>query len=442
MGEDTKKGFLRVGADFFGGPIDTLRDFLQNTPPTLLPPGPVRALAAVAGLPSQPILPKGDSRQTVGSSDWIADKTGIWGDSPEYQAARAAGNIGLMLSPLMLKAIQGYKPHPGDLNMWIGPKARDYDHIKAAKTAKDYERFLKLKGKRSTLSPNTEDVDEFNKLAFAGRRSIVEPASKKVLQFVPETANKLDEWTFDRLEPGKATLLKTIHKEPALENYPGLGETVVQNPGIPNFIAAFSHDPAQATAQTPHRLGHIYLNKEELLNYGNQFGPNGPEVARAFGSGVLRHETAHSLQRSEGLPPGGNPEMVRELGTDQRVTQAVLDKERHFNRAPAPDLRQALIERAKSQVGDRAMQDPEAVYKNLIGEKLSISSEHHHLPIERVAEIGVPKFSGGVVLDNGELFPVSLYIKGHIPPYNPATQPSPGLQPLTEALQRALAWRK
>lgn len=100
MDNDTLKGIQRVGADFFGGPIDAIHTAINPL------------------IPADWQVPL---KNTVGSSEWIADKFGIGGESPEYKKARATANLGLLavMGPGSMMAMRNAGPGVGALSSWL-----------------------------------------------------------------------------------------------------------------------------------------------------------------------------------------------------------------------------------------------------------------------------------------------------------------------------------
>lgn len=466
MSDDTKKGLLRVGADFFGGPVDLIYQILRSSQ---IPEGRTRDLLASRGLATKkpPTLPVEDPK-VLGSSEWIAAKTGLQGDSPEYRGARLAGNIGLMALPWAVDTIRNFNPRHGDLNMWIGPRAKDYDQPSASHLAEAYDRFMRRRERKSALGLTGEDVDAFNKLAFDKHKAIVEPASKKVLQFRPDTVQAADPHHFMKMNDlDQRKLLKDLYPDPNLDQYPGLKMTMVERTDAPNYRGSFSPDSTLARGPYPHRQGTMELNTGDALERADAAGNVGLEKLKAatnLAGRTLRHEIGHSIQASEGLPQGGNSELLRRLGEQQLRKQELLDEQRSLGAAPLPaTVTDSLKELALAKAAERAVNDPYAAYEALIGERLSRSAEVHHLkpvvspdvgviPFDPIRELGVPRFNNSLVIDQGELVPISQYVRGLRPTfigspsgYSPsaaATPPAPENSGfLTEALAQLLKKR-
>lgn len=444
MSDDTKKGLLRVGADFFGGPVDLSLTALQGMPRNLLPPTPVAQLIARAlGLPGGTVLPqepKEDPRY-FGSSEHIASLTGLQGDSPDYRAARLVGNLGLMALPWAVDTVRNFNPRHGDLNMWIGPRAKDYDQPSASHLAEAYDRFMRRRERKSALGLTGEDVDAFNKLAFDKHKAIVEPASKKVLQFRPDTIQAADQHHFMKMHDlDQPKLLQELYPDQNLLQYPGLRMTMVERTDAPNYRGSFSPDPTLPGGPYPHRQGTMELNTGDALERADAAGNVGLEKLKAatnLAGQTLRHEIGHSIQASEGLPQGGNSELLRRLGEQQLRKQELLNEQRGFGAAPLPaTVTDSLKERALVKAAERAVNDPYAAYEALVGERLSRSAEVHHLKpkppqetggllYDPIREFGVPRFANSLVIDQGELVPISQYVRGFRPPFtlqNPTDQ--------------------
>jgi hypothetical protein len=431
MNEEQKRGLLRVGADFFGGPVDLVYQILRNLQ---VPEGKTRDLLASHGLATEkpPALPVEDPK-VLGSSEWIAAKTGLQGDSPEYRGARLAGNIGLMALPWAVDTVRNFNPRHGDLNMWIGPRAKDYDHPDAYHLAEAYERFMRRRERKSALGLTGEDVDAFNKLAFDKHKAIVEPASKKVLQFRPDTVQTADPHHFMKMNDlDQRKLLKDLYPDPNLDQYPGLKMTMVERTDAPNYRGSFSPDPTLPGGPYPHRQGTMELNTGDALTTAEAAGNVGLEKLKAatnLAGRTLRHEIGHSIQASEGLPQGGNSELLRRLGEQQLRRQELLDEQRSWGAAPLPaTVTDSLKELALAKAAERAVNDPYAAYEALVGERLSRSAEVHHLkpvptqevgvlPFDPVREQGVPRFANSLVIDQGELVPISQYVRGLRPTF-------------------------
>ena len=431
MNEEQKRGLLRVGADFFGGPVDLIYQILRSSQ---VPEGKTRDLLASRGLATEkpPALPVEDPK-VLGSSEWIAAKTGLQGDSPEYRGARLAGNIGLMALPAAISAIKNFNPHHGDLRMWIGPRAKDYDRATEYHLAEAYDRFMRRRERKSALGLTGEDVDAFNKLAFDKHKAIVEPASKKVLQFRPDTVQAADPHHFMKMNDlDQRKLLKDLYPDPNLDQYPGLKMTLVERTDAPNYRGSFSPDPTLPGGPYPHRQGTMELNTGDALTTAEAAGNVGLEKLKAatnLAGRTLRHEIGHSIQSSEGLPQGGNSELIRRLGEQQLRRQELLDEQRSFGAAPLPaTVTDSLKELALAKAAERAVNDPYAAYEALVGERLSRSAEVHHLkpvptqeagvlPFDPVREQGVPRFANSLVIDQGELVPISQYVRGLRPTF-------------------------
>lgn len=431
MNEEQKRGLLRVGADFFGGPVDLVYQILRNLQ---VPEGKTRELLASHGLATEkpPVLPVEDPK-VLGSSEWIAAKTGLQGDSPEYRGARLAGNIGLMALPWAVDTVRNFNPRHGDLNMWIGPRAKDYDRATEYHLAEAYDRFMRRRERKSALGLTGEDVDAFNKLAFDKHKAIVEPASKKVLQFRPDTVQVADPHHFMKMNDlDQRKLLKDLYPDPNLDQYPGLKMTLVERTDAPNYRGSFSPDPTLPGGPYPHRQGTMELNTGDALTTAEAAGNVGLEKLKAatnLAGRTLRHEIGHSIQASEGLPQGGNSELLRRLGEQQLRRQELLDEQRSFGAAPLPaTVTDSLKELALAKAAERAVNDPYAAYEALVGERLSRSAEVHHLkpvptqeagvlPFDPVREQGVPRFANSLVIDQGELVPISQYVRGLRPTF-------------------------
>lgn len=414
MSNDTKKGLLRVGADFFGGPVDTVVSLLnQLSPPT---GGGARKLAAKAGL-MEAERGQLDPNQMVGSSDYIATKTGIQGDSPEYHKARMAGNLGLMLAPWAVKTVKEFNPRQGDLNMWIGPKARSYDRDKADDTFRNFKQSFSGKLKAT-------EIDDFNEAELHRTQSIIDPYTKKVLQYKPDLTMITPEMESNLIaqafQPGhqERPLHSILKHEGNLGEYPGLAQMPVELRNDPRGSLG-SFDP---------------MDKKIILN-----------PAAASGTGimpgdgidqVLRHEITHAIQAAEGLPGGASPSRVAHLARLMRdeLEFAGVD----LNAAPSnPYI--SLIRMAE--------RDPHDLYKRVAGERLADNAMTHNQTF--VTSLPAPpRFSGSVALDGKALVPISEYLEpGRGPFYRTPgdfTQPSSAGQSsaLTEALQRALAQRR
>lgn len=431
MSDDTKKGLLRVGADFFGGPVDLIYQILRSSQ---VPEGRTRDLLASRGLATKkpPTLPVEDPK-VLGSSEWIAAKTGLQGDSPEYRAARLAGNLGLMALPWAVDTVRNFNPRHGDLNMWIGPRAKDYDQPSASHLAEAYDRFMRRRERKSALGLTGEDVDAFNKLAFDKHKAIVEPASKKVLQFRPDTVQAADPHHFMKMNDlDQRKLLKDLYPDPNLDQYPGLKMTMIERTDAPNYRGSFSPDSTLARGPYPHRQGTMELNTGDALERADAAGNVGLEKLKAatnLAGRTLRHEIGHSIQASEGLPQGGNSELLRRLGEQQLRKQELLDEQRSLGAAPLPaTVTDSLKELALAKAAERAVNDPYAAYEALIGERLSRSAEVHHLKpkspqetggllYDPIREFGVPRFNNSLVIDQGELVPISQYVRGLRPTF-------------------------
>lgn len=416
MSDDTKKGLLRVGADFFGGPVDTVVSLLnQLSPPT---GGGARRLASRAGLMAEE-QGQLDSKQMVGSSDFIAEKAGIQGDSPEYQRARMAGNLGLMLTPWAVKTVKEFNPRQGDLNMWIGPKARTYDKDKADDTFRNFKQSFSGQLKAS-------EIDDFNEAELIRNHSIVDPYTKKVLQYRPDLtilsdadANNLISYTFknDGLEVPLHAILK---KEGNLGEYPGLAQMGVQLSADPSSPLG-SFDP---------------ISKKFTLN-PVRASSTIPYMPGAGIDQTLRHEITHAVQQAEGLPSGGNPDRVRFLAGLMRDEL----------KAAGVDL-DLMGGDPFVRIVNQAENDPFRVYKRIAGEVLADNAMNHYPMFNSTPTPLAPKFSSSVALDGSAIVPVSEYLApGRGPFYRTPgdlTQSSSAgqSQALTEALQRALASRR
>lgn len=148
-----------------------------------------------------------------------------------------------------------------------------------------------------------------------------------------------------------------------------------------------------------------------------------------LGGRTLRHEIGHSLQASEGLPQGGNKELVKRMGEQQLRKQELLQSQRELGHAPLPaTVTDSLKELALTKAAERAVNDPYKAYEALVGERLARSAEVHHLkptptqeagviPFDPVREYGVPRFDNSLVIDQGELVPISQYVRGLRPTF-------------------------
>lgn len=417
MSDDTKKGLLRVGADFFGGPVDSIRDFLQNTPPTLLPPGPLRAIAHTIGLPSKPILPKAPPGQTIGSSDWIAEKAGIQGDSPEYQRARLAGNLGLMALPWAVETVRNFNPRQGDLNMWIGPKARTYDKDKADDTFRNFKQSFSGQLKAS-------EIDDFNEAEMLRTQSIIDPYTKKVLQYRPDPTIVPPALESNLI----AQSMKQEGMEIPLHAILSGDERLGEYPGLAKMPVRLTADPSSSIGSYDPMKQRFFLNPAKSS-----------ATSPVPGVGIdatLRHEMTHAMQHAEGLPSGGSVPRVRHLAGLMRdqLEMGGVDVDQMGG---DPFVRLIL----------QAEKSPYDVYRRIAGEVLADNAMTHNNALV-ISQPTAPRFAGTLALDGGAMVPVSEYLMpGRGPFYRTPgdlTQSSSvgQSQALTEALQRALANRR
>lgn len=443
MDPEAKRGLMRaLGPDLLGGPVDTAAMALKGMPRNLLPPTPVAQLIARAlGLPMGTVLPAEpvEDPRLVGTSEWIAEKGNLRGDSPRYVAGRVMGNLGLMALPTVAQKIANFRPRQGDLRMWIGPSADDYDTTVAEKVKRAYNRYMRASNSKlernfnpaGTL-PKTpmitgDEVDRFNKQAFNKYQAVVEPASQKVLQFRPDTVHQADGPAYVELKMGYPQRLGYLYPDPNLQRYPGLSKTTVELTTDPQSEGAFIEFTKKTPLKaTPHKKGYIELSTD---NIGASVGHDN-ELAKAKAASVIRHEIQHSLQASDKLPKGGSPESVKRIADWMQKEAELLESQRAVGHAPRPkDTRELLKEIGLAQTAKRGYENPDATYRALVGERIATSAEVHNQPLDMVREFGIPKFSNSIVIEDGQLVPISHYVRGLRPPYglDPAaiTQPGP-----------------
>lgn len=441
MDPEAKRGLMRaLGPDLLGGPVDTAAMALKGMPRNLLPPTPAAQLIArVLGLPMETVLPAepAEDPRLVGTSEWIAEKGNLRGDSPRYVAGRVLGNLGLMALPYTAKKIANFRPRQGDLRMWIGPSANDYDTTVAEKVKRAYDRYMRASNSKlernfnpaGTL-PKTpmitgDEVDRFNKQAFNKYQAVVEPASQKVLQFRPDTVHQVASEAWKALSNNVPIELGHLYPDANLKHYPGLAQTVVEPTTNPSFMGSFTEANRKIPFKvTPHKKGYMELNPG--LHYGAGGGSN--EGARAVAAQTIRHEIQHSLQASDKLPKGGSPESVRRIADWMQKEAELLESQRAVGHAPRPkDERELLKEIGLAQTARRGYENPEAAYRALVGERIATSAEVHNQPLDMIREFGIPKFSNSIVMENGQLVPISHYVRGLHPPYG--TDPVAAIQP-------------
>lgn len=432
MDPEAKRGLMRaLGPDLLGGPVDTAAMVLQGMPRNLLPPTPVAQLIARAlGLPMGTVLPAEpvEDPRLVGTSEWIAEKGNLRGDSPRYVAGRVMGNLGLMALPFVAEKIANFRPRQGDLRMWIGPSADDYDTTVAEKVKRAYDRYMRASNSKlerdfnpAGILPKTpmitgDEVDRFNKQAFNKYQAVVEPASQKVLQFRPDTIDQVTGPAYLGLEAGYPQLLGHLYPDPNLQRYPGLGKTAVELTTDPQFEGAFTGVTRKTSLKTtPHKKGYIELNPYNIrASVGHNY-----EASRAKAASVIRHEIQHSLQSSDKLPKGGSPESVKRIADWMQKEAELLESQRAAGHAPRPkDGRELLKEMGLAQTARRGYENPEAAYRALVGERIATSAEVHNQPLDMVREFGIPKFSNSIVIEDGQLVPISHYVRGLKPTFS------------------------
>lgn len=397
MGDDTRKGLLRVGADFFGGPTDTVVSLIQQAQPK---PGTVfHRLAKATGLPATKKL---DPKKMPGTSDWIAEKTGIGGDSKEYNAARVAGNLGLMFLPSAVNTVRNFNPRKGDLNMWIGPKAKDYDTAKADEVKADFAGYRKTVEELMGRPITAAEVDHYNTKSMQNRRAIVEPVSGQVL-FFSQDLDKVPQYGLDffsQAVPQDWTPLGTIYPNKNLDRYQDLDGLPVKT--RPDGIAAFT-SVTQDSLPEFQRIhgdsvgGWISVNPTAI---DRSQRPQG-EVAE-----WLRHETEHNLQRIEGRPVGGSPQTAALLGAR---TVALPD-------STHPDVG---VDLGRQDAAVAAIANPTKAYDRIHGERMANSVEFHGYNPDEMPQLMkpgymVPKLENSLIVEEGFLNPIELYLSGRL----------------------------